>query len=1476
MEEQDKMENEQKQETAEQPIPLPKKKLTKEEKAAAKEQKLADKKAKDDAKIEKQAKKEREAKEKQEKKAEKEAKKAKAAQEKEAKAQAKKVNKTQTNKPKAKRVTKKNQKPITETTLLANSTDNAPDVPEEMKNDEVTPFPDKKYKSNVKDNMKEENPINKQNLEKEKEEYDNYGNTELDLRYPRQVDPDFNNKIYEKTEFHNLLRKDDTKDKVKDFEKSVEEECNSDFQILPHQQFVKNFMSIDTPYNNLLLYHELGTGKTCSAIGVAEETRAYLKRSGILRKTFIIGNNNILSNFRLQLFNPSKLKEEKNKGTWTLDTCVGESLLSEINEQQLGGKTREQVTKEINNLIDKYYEFVGYRKLANIIEAKIGNDIDLENLKDTDDSEQVLKMKNKKIRTVQKVFNDTLFIIDEAHNVLQRDESKRKRAAKMLEKIATYCDNVRFILLTATPMYNTHQEIIWMVNLMNLNDKRPTIRVSHVFNSKGNFVPEKKDKEGVVIEEGGKQLLKRKLIGYVSYVRGENPFTFPFRIYPSSFANSDNTLGSYPSQLMTGISLKEDKIQHLDLFVTRPDNYQKKIYSILLEKTIEIKKQMPNFEESTSGFAIQWMLPLLSSLTMTYPVSEIMNKPENTEHDKFQLSLTHGTEGLDNAMDRKVTEFEDKSQKIKYSYVQFSYKNETISEHKRIFKQPNLSKYSKKIATICESVKNSTGIILIYSNYLDFGLVPMCLALEEMGMKRYCKADYMPSTMLSLPDGETFPKTNLGKYIMITGSYRYSPTNKEEIQLAVSNENKDGSRVKVVLISGSGAEGIDLKNVRQVHIMEPWYNMNRIEQVIGRAVRNRSHCALPFKERNVEIYMHTSYVDEKETADMYLYRIAEIKAVEIGKISRVLKECAVDCLLNNTSQQNYTKEHLNTTVKLKYSSKDTEEDFEIGDKPNTSICDYMESCSYTCTPYVDTNAKITPKDKTYSAKNMRSNHNRIVKRVRQLFKEKMFYEEDELIKKINIGIPYSKHEIYHTLSQMIKNKQYWLTHSKSIDGKKTRQERLGHLINSGDTYAFQPNDMTDVQASIYERKKPVDIKMKQIKYNMPEENTDLSLLTENDPVLPNVSSKRLPGKKYFRYDNDIADSDDDDADDAVSETSIAKENPSIDKCIEILKIALHPIQKSKKLQKEYDAKIPSEYEEYASFPLAFEVLMKHHGITKTQLIMYTVLKFYDELPFSQKISIVKILFTDYNNLNETNLSQIQLSESEIPSKDIILKIIKSHLQSNLYIPNDLTKEMPQILIAKGKENIHFILTKKGWISADNDITEKEKLYVQNWLQTFDKKQDIIERMHHDFPDLNKIQKNDESLIGFTGLKSKSETETDGYVFKIKNMLHGRNNKGLQCFHKKTTMNYLNNILSTVNNTSIEYNNDFCKTFSHIPIEQNHLRAINEHLLRHLQYTTDKLWYISYECINATQFLDASVSIQDINGQKVIKMKNTEN
>ena len=113
-------------------------------------------------------------------------------------------------------------------------------------------------------------------------------------------------------------------------------------------------------------------------------------------------------------------------------------------------------------------------------------------------------------------------------------------------------------------------------------------------------------------------------------------------------------------------------------------------------------------------------------------------------------------------------------------------------------------------------------------------------------------------------------------------------------------------KVKVILISMAGSEGLDFKNIRQVHILEPWYNTNRIEQIIGRAVRTCSHKLLPFAERNVMIFLYgTLLPDGSEAVDLYVYRLAELKAVQIGRVTRVLKGAAVDCILNH-GQVNFT------------------------------------------------------------------------------------------------------------------------------------------------------------------------------------------------------------------------------------------------------------------------------------------------------------------------------------------------------------------------------------------------------------------------------------------------------------------------------------------------------------------------------------------------------------------------------------------
>jgi hypothetical protein len=116
------------------------------------------------------------------------------------------------------------------------------------------------------------------------------------------------------------------------------------------------------------------------------------------------------------------------------------------------------------------------------------------------------------------------------------------------------------------------------------------------------------------------------------------------------------------------------------------------------------------------------------------------------------------------------------------------------------------------------------------------------------------------------------------------------------------------------MISQAGSEGIDLKNIRQVHIMEPWYNMNRIEQIIGRARRNCSHMELPLEKRNVQVFLHATMLpDDVESMDMYLYRLSEKKSINIGKITRLLKAASIDCLLNK-EQQSFSK--INQQIKL--------------------------------------------------------------------------------------------------------------------------------------------------------------------------------------------------------------------------------------------------------------------------------------------------------------------------------------------------------------------------------------------------------------------------------------------------------------------------------------------------------------------------------------------------------------------------------
>ena len=957
--------------------------------------------------------------------------------------------------------------------------------------------------------------------------------------YPNLNDSGFNIKIAQKKEFN------DTKyDGIvyKNIKEQADIIANAEFELQPHQAFVKNFLSSQTPYSSLLLYHGLGSGKTCSAIGVCEEMRDYMRQTGITKRIMIVASENVQDNFKLQLFDERKLKQVD--GLWTIKGCIGNKLINEINPTGMRGISRDKIISQISALINTYYLFLGYGQFANYIIKKM--DVDAEEVLK---SGAKVKLNNRIIRRLRAEFNDRLIVIDEVHNIRIADDNQNKKVAVNLEFLVKAAQNMRFLFLSATPMYNSYKEIIWLLNLMNTNDRRGRIDVSNIFEANGNF------------KEGGKELLIQKATGYVSFVRGENPYTFPYRVYPDLFAPSHTFPAiPYPSYQMNLKKIKDhDKDRILCLYLNTIGNcgtcgncqfcVYKYIISHLRNKRLSITtktgtvKEMPSFS-NMEKFGYTLLQNPIESLIISYPFKGLREILEEIPKDRYSADYSEDEEVVDEEEalaieevapdivdEEELLEEEEQQQQVAGAFEKsniysidprdltgknglsrmmnfvdtrapqvkgmFEYKETTLKEHGKIFSRDLIGKYSSKIKCVLDQIYNvhtnhvSDGVILIYSQYIDGGLIPMALALEEMGFVRYGEnvkplfktppSKYIDVRTMKPQDKEKDKSFMPARYTMITGDIRISPDNDSVVKMLTNENNKNGEKIKVILISKAGSEGIDLKFIRQVHILEPWYNMNRIEQIIGRAVRNLSHKDLDFENRNVQIFLYGTILgdeNQEEATDLYVFRVAEQKAIQIGKVSRVLKESAVDCILNH-DQTNFTQdimtpllaEHtvvqdLSTGVKL--------DNFKIGDAPYSPACDYMAKCYYDCVP----NKMIGEDDITFDTYNehfIKTNTDKIIQRIRMLMRESYFYKKDILLNAIRTPKKYPYTQIYSALTQLIEDNNEFI-----ID----KYGRNGRLVNIGEYYLFQPIELRNKNISIFERSVPIDYKHESIKFEI--------------------------------------------------------------------------------------------------------------------------------------------------------------------------------------------------------------------------------------------------------------------------------------------------------------------------------------------------------------------------------------------------------
>ena len=201
----------------------------------------------------------------------------------------------------------------------------------------------------------------------------------------------------------------------------------------------------------------------------------------------------------------------------------------------------------------------------------------------------------------------------------------------------------------------------------------------------------------------------------------------------------------------------------------------------------------------------------------------------------------------------------------------------------------NVEKFSIKFYKIMKKIKKAEGPVFIYSNFKEVGgLKSFVKFIEYHGYVNYKTYGEGPKRFSIWSGDESHPV-------------------KEEIKRIFNKkENINGSCIRLMLGSPSIKEGVSLLRVEQVHILEPYWNMSRILQIIGRAIRFCSHKDVSKAKQNVKVYLYlATHPKEEISIDQYIWSIAKIKNKLIQQFEHVLKENAIDCELFHA--RNYYK-----------------------------------------------------------------------------------------------------------------------------------------------------------------------------------------------------------------------------------------------------------------------------------------------------------------------------------------------------------------------------------------------------------------------------------------------------------------------------------------------------------------------------------------------------------------------------------------
>jgi len=771
----------------------------------------------------------------------------------------------------------------------------------------------------------------------------------------------------------------DDKDKLKckcDYDK-----CDIDDKkigLYPQQRLIKDYMQFNNPYRGVLLYHELGAGKSGASIAAAE---GYINK----KKVFVLSPASLAVNYENEIKKMTLIGIKYNKD-WTLievdkkDSIVKEILLNkysidislvkssgkiwipfydndipnaEIIKKEVSTDEEEFIELIISHIIKNRYRFISYNGLTKKLVNELG----------------------------KHGFDNSIVVIDEVHNFASRIVNGSILSQDIYSKIMDAKD-CKVILLSGTPIINNPYEIATIINLIRgymiiyeltmkatsrivdekeirkklITEKLYRVIDELVVNNENkilfSLLPygyKRESRDSLVIIKKEWELSLEKTIELIGLKIGEiRGIILEPKINRNFYSALPNTKGEFNEYFIDMKDEENPEIKNKDLFLRRilgslsyysisgselfPSRNPDVIHNLYMtdtqiKKYLEVRAVERKMESGTKGGVMankSSVYRAFSRMVCNFTFPETIERLYPKDVKKL-LKKELEEQEENNEDEEKIKKKEEiKVGDVYDEKLQESLKKITTGDHLLYDNVKN--SLSPKFGYMYDDIENSKGSVLIYSQFRSvegLGLFSEFLIKNgyiEINLKKVdgeytlinktnvfdSKYDNKRFVIFDQDKKKTKILMNLfnGEYDDIPSQiYKYLPDDKNQLY---------GKLVKIFCITASGAEGISLKNVRSVLLMEPYWNNIRIEQVIGRAIRSCSHELLPKEERNVTVYKYLmkftkeqldlnysiQTVDKGLTTDEHISMMANKKMRLIEEFLKMLKSASFDCIIN--------------------------------------------------------------------------------------------------------------------------------------------------------------------------------------------------------------------------------------------------------------------------------------------------------------------------------------------------------------------------------------------------------------------------------------------------------------------------------------------------------------------------------------------------------------------------------------------------